>query len=421
MPNITTRNKHTSDHLLRLYRYLRPRAFLLLQDIAVTIENLLPESKRSDRLVILDDVFPHLLSPFRIAEYNSYLAAWKDTIVYSHPLSFPALGETRSFRKVRNEYLSRFPQFKGRVLRFNRRRRLRGALAYFMFIHNTYYFLDVIERSKIPFVFTLYPGGGFKLGEEDSDVILRRVCSSQFLRKIIVTQSITQKYLLDNNFIDAERVELIYGGVFPSDQLLTAEVPRKRYKGDKETFDICFVAHKYMKGGVDKGYDLFVEVARLLSQMHPDIFFHVVGPFGPDDIDAHDIEERMTFYGPQQTHFFPDFYSRMDIILSPNVPFVLLPGAFDGFPTGSCIEAGLCGVAVFCTDSLGQNVVFRDGEEIVIISRDAAEIAVLIDKYYHSYDELCYLADQGQAAFRRVFDIEAQMAPRLRILSECMT
>ena len=42
----------------------------------------------------------------------------------------------------------------------------------------------------------------------------------------------------------------------------------------------------------------------------------------------------------------------MDLIISPNVPFVLASGAFDGFPTACCMEAALSGTAMFVTDEL---------------------------------------------------------------------
>ena len=35
------------------------------------------------------------------------------------------------------------------------------------------------------------------------------------------------------------------------------KVNKKYYRHDKITFDICFVANKYMPGGVDKGFDRF--------------------------------------------------------------------------------------------------------------------------------------------------------------------
>jgi hypothetical protein len=110
----------------------------------------------------------------------------------------------------------------------------------------------------------------------------------------------------------------------------------------------------------------------------------------------------------------------MDVILSPNVPHVLFPGAFDGFPTGACIEAGMSGVAVFCTDPLRQNIHFRNGEDIVIVSGGPEEIASRIRECRDDPEALYRLSARGQESFRTVFDIRAQMEPRIRILSECM-
>jgi glycosyltransferase involved in cell wall biosynthesis len=173
-----------------------------------------------------------------------------------------------------------------------------------------------------------------------------------------------------------------------------------------------------MAGGVDKGYDVFIEVARELSRRHDDVRFHVVGPYDESDLDVSDLDGRIKFYGVRQTEFFPQFYSEMDLIVAPNLPFKLIPGAFDGFPTGGCIEAGLCGVAVFCTDPLNQNIAFKDGEEIVIVPRDAEQICQLIENYYHDYDGLVQLARRGQEAFKTAFAIETQLEKRLRILSQ---
>lgn len=219
-------------------------------------------------------------------------------------------------------------------------------------------------------------------------------------------------------FLEPEKVELIYGGVFPSDQLVAAGAVRKHYGKDKGTFDICFVAFKYMPGGISKGYDVFIEVAKELCRKHDDIFFHVVGPYDRFDIDVSDLRGRIKFYGIRQTPFFPEFYSEMDLILAPTVPFVLRKGAFDGFPTGCCIEAALCGVAVFCTDPLKMNFVFKEGEEIVIVPPDVQGICDSIEKYYSNHDALVELARRGQEAFRRTFSLEAQLKKRFEILDQ---
>jgi glycosyltransferase involved in cell wall biosynthesis len=365
-------------------------------------------------LIILDDIFPHLLSAFRIAEFNAYLSKYEKAFAYSTAKAFPAVGDYRSFSAVRDEYLAVYPQFEGRVFRLDRKLPL-AQLIYFVFLHNAGYFLNLLKSAKCPFVFTLYPG--FRMGQLDSEELLRKVCALPNLAKVITTQTVSHEYLLE--FLEPEKVEFIYGGVFPSDRL--APVARKYYQKDKGTFDICFVAFKYMPQGIDKGYDVFIEVAKELSRLHDDIFFHVVGPFDRFDIDVTDLKGRIKFYGKQQTEFFPRFYAGMDLVLAPTVPFVLRAGAFDGFPTGCCIEAGLSGVAVFCTDVLKLNVAFKDGEEIVIVPRDVPGICELIEKNYRDYDSLVQLGRRGQEAFSRTFGLDSQMEPRLKIFDEYLS
>jgi glycosyltransferase involved in cell wall biosynthesis len=372
------------------------------------------------KLAILDDAFPHLLSAFRIAEYNAYLEEWKDAVVFSTASSFPLLHEARSFKEVLDEYASRYPQFKGRIRSFDGESDLEDSLVYTMFLNNANFFLDTIHAYNVPFVFTLYPGGGLELEQDESDEKLRRVCSSPNLQKVIATQKVVHEYLLKKKLCDPQKIEFVYGGVYPSSLLSRHAADKSLYKEDKDTFDVCFVAHKYMERGADKGYDVFVEVARLLSEAHEDAFFHVVGSFDETDVDTGGLEGRISFYGTRPTEFFPSFYSRMDAIVSPNAPFMLAPGSFDIFPLGTCIEAGSCGVAVFCTDPLEQNVAFEDGEEIVIVPRDAQAISETVSWYHDHPEALRELSGRGREAFRRVFDMEAQMEPRLRILSELM-
>lgn len=383
-----------------------------------------PFSRRSTGLTILDDVFPLVLSPFRITEYNAYLDRWPDAIVRSTTASFRNLQETRSFEQVLDEYAEIYPQYRDRIFSFDPASSAEvlkdSSLVYTVFLRNARLFLDLVHRYDLPFAFTLYPGGGFQLNNEASDRSLREVLSSPNLRKVLVTQKVSNEYLLEKEYCDPTKIEFVYGGVFPSRYLADHSVVKRYYRKDKSTFDVCFVAHKYTERGLDKGYDVFVEVAKLLSKVHEDVRFHVVGPFDDLDIPVEEIKDRIRFYGSRPTEFFPEFYSGMDVILSPNAPFVLLPGAFDGFPTGGCIEAGLCGVAVLCTDPLNQNVAFKDGQEIVVVPHDAEAICEVVGRYYAEPEALYELASNGQGAFRRVFDLEAQMDPRLRVLSEAM-
>ncbi len=379
-------------------------------DAATIVQNYCKPSAANRSLVILDHDFPVLTSSYRVTEYNAYLDRFPDSLVYSQRC-------TRENLDIFEKY---YPQFKDRGLKFNRHIKLPFNLAYTLFLKSANNFIGTVEKNNLPFVFTLYPGGGFEMNQAQSDRQLRRICDYPNLKKIITTQKVTSDYLLEKKFCGPDKIEYIYGGVVPIDYLLSHAKPRKFYHRDKKTFDICFVARKYMPRGVNKGYDVFIEVAARLARMHPDINFHVVGNFDETDIDVSQFRDRITFYGLQPTEFFPDFYSGMDIILSPNTPFVWTTGGFDGFPTGCCIEAALSGVAFFGTDLLKQNTEFKDGEEVVVLTREPDEIAATVERYYKNYDALQQLAITGKAAFERVFALATQMQPRLKVLSEAI-
>lgn len=394
---------------------------LIFDDISQNLNSLkfTGANIKKSSLIVLDDIYPHLLSAFRIAEFNTYLSAYPDAKIHSTATAFPAVMEERTHDEVIKEYEIIYPQFKDRVIPFKTWRPLNAQLIYMIFINNAYYFLDKIEKEKIPFIFTLYPGGGFEINQLESDRKLRAVFASNLFRKVIVTMKKTYDYLLEKNFCGKEKIEFIYGAPLLSDQLCRNTFPKNYYQKNKSTFDICFVAFKYMKKGLDKGYDLFIEVVKKLVPHYPDIQFHVVGSFSQQDIEIpSSMKDIIHFHGMKNASFFPGFYRSMDIILSPNAPYLLGPGAFDGFPTGACVEAGLCGVAVFCTDILNMNIAFKDREEIVLISRNVDEIARLIINYYKSPEKLYVLSWKGQHAMKRIFNIDAQMLPRLKLISE---
>ena len=116
--------------------------------------------------------------------------------------------------------------------------------------------------------------------------------------------------------------------------------------------------------------------------------------------------------------WFDEFYRDKDIILSPNVPFILLPGTFDGFPTGTAVDAALRKTAVFATDDLQLNTTFIDGQDLVIIPHDAGRIVETIEHYYQRPDALKTLAEMGARRVRELYSHESQIAPRLAVLKE---
>jgi glycosyltransferase involved in cell wall biosynthesis len=383
---------------------------ILIKVVIVKTENILTFRNRG--LVIIDDYFPRLATAFRVAEFNRILEYFEDAVLYS------TLADRTSF----SNYAKSYPKFANRVRKFHPVRHLKGSGAYAVFLNNIFGCVEHLERHRLPFVFELYPGGGFRLNNAVSDAHLRRVFRSSMFRKVIVTQNITRDYLLHNKFCSERQIELIFGVVVLSNILNNEKNKRVQFEVDKDTFDICFVANKYTPRGLDKGYDRFIACAEILSARNPQARFHIVGEFTEKDIEIREPLQRVvTFYGPRVTSFFPQFYARMDLILSPNVPFAFVPGAFDGFPTGCCIEAALCGTALFICDELSLNDGrFKDGRDLVIIPRDPERIAEIVERYIRDPEQLKLLAANGQRAVRNLFDQEVQMTPRLRILDELL-
>jgi glycosyltransferase involved in cell wall biosynthesis len=354
-------------------------------------------------------------SPFRLAEYGAYVRHFPHSALYSSYVQArgPADEHVGAFAKAH-------PDLGARLRPFDPSRPVRCRLAYTVFLNNVLAFLNYFERHNLPFCFTLYPGGGMRIDDPPTDRRLRRVFTSPCFRKVIVTQDLTDRYLRRRRLCPPDRIEFLYGGLYPLEELARACPPKKLYPRDKPHFDVCFVAFKYSARGEDKGFDVFLDCAARLMSRAPETRFHVVGNFTEADVPADLPRDRFFFYGPQPAEFFPAFYSEIDLILAPTRPSVICPGAFDGFPTGCCMEAGACGVAVLCTDPLGMNVALKDGEDLILIPHDAEWVAATVLDLYRNPDALYRLAERGRQTFRRVFGAGAQLEPRLRLLERCL-
>lgn len=395
----------------RVGHTLKRNADALLEPTKACLEAayLLGRRRRRDTLAMFDDLFPWLGTGFRISEFNSYLRRFEGSVVYSTHPNFG--GEMRRYRR-------QYPEYAKRIFRFRSERRFQCRLAYIVFLHNAVRFLPVIDEFSLPFVLELYPGGQFRLDDPFSDESLRRVCSSPFLRKIIVTQRVTMRYLADKQFCPETMLLYVYGGVIQ----LPAVTPERRVFGThKDTFDICFTAYRQMPLGLDKGYDLFIEAAKRLSGLDARLRFHVVGDFDADDIDCSSLGGKITFYGPRTTDFFPSYYQDKDLIVSPNRPFALASGAFDGIPTGAVVEAGACGVAMFCTDQLAlTDGIFESGKDIVLVDGDVDSICEQVMTYVRRPDALYEIGRHGKRTIDETFSSERQLSPRQALLSSIL-
>ena len=369
-----------------------------------------PQRKPGARLVVLDDFFPNLLTGFRIAEYNAYLAHWPDLEI---------LTTQPHFETCHAQYAARFPQWAARVRRFDEQALGGAALAYLNFLNNAVQFLPALQARGLPFVLTLYPGGGFGIDAPDSDDKLRRVLASPLLRALIVTAPAVARYL--GEFAQREALRLPPVTEIPGVVVNPAyfDFPeRARWGAGKGEPDVCFVAEKYMERGVNKGYPEFIAAAQIVAAADPAVRFHVVGSFSPADVDLGPLASRLRFYGTLPTAELRQFLLTMDAIVAPSRPFTLHAGNFDGFPTGACIEAAACGVAVLAADPLAQNRFFEDGRSIVLIDNAPEAIAAALLALLREPARLRGIALAGQAVVRRHYAPERQIGSRIALLGQ---
>jgi len=386
----------------------------------IMLFDFIKRNKQQD-FVVIDSIFPQKEPyAFRNSEINEYFKKIKNFSSYT---MYPMLPDSdawfshgygmsfNDFADNKKNYLNFYPDNKDRILFLEEEKKYNFKLAYSFFLAETYTLLPFYEKNKVPFVFVLYPGGAFGIDFNESDKMLEKIFKSDYFSGVIVTQLITKDYLLTKKMCPDNKIFYIYGGFV---QFNKNELGKKQlYKKDKNTFDICFVANKYSLGGIDKGYDLFIETAKMLCQKTTDIMFHVIGDFKSTEIDVSKINKRIKFYGIQKPTFLKEFYKKIDIFLSPNRPFSLFKGNFDGFPLG--IDPIFCGVAGFVSDELGMNNHYVDGKDIIIIKNNSNKIANKILFYYKNLRKLYKLSKEGLNLTQKLFDIDYQIDERIKV------
>lgn len=369
-------------------------------------------------LLIYDDIFPHPVSGFRYEEFKTLLNVFKKSKIIVDPISYPALKTDVKTHKIHIlEFEAKFPELENKFVQKKTIVNINTKLFYCVFLSNIYQNLDWLEKYRIPFVFTLYPGGGFQVEDLISDQKLQKVLASPQFRKVIVTQLYTKEYLIKNNFCRANKIEYVFGCVVPQLSLNTNISVKKKYP-NKETFDIIFCAAKYMSKGLDKGYDVFIGLAHSLIKKYDFVRFHVVGGFDKEEIDVTLLDGKITFYGYQKFDDLAAIYQQMDVIVSPNKPFLWGKGAFDGFPLGTVIEAVLNNVVAIVTDKLNENTVFENRKEIIVTNGDVTSIEAEIIGLIQKPEMLIDMSKNGRNKFLEIYSNDYQINPRIKILAE---
>ncbi len=145
-------------------------------------------------LLILDDMIPCGFSPFRTLEYGHYLSFFNAKLLSLEGWHLWLSNEDFSAAVTK---LAMNSEVKDRIVQFGAGLDAVARLAYVTFLGNAGKLMPFLEARQLPFIFQLYPGGGFKINEADSDKTLQHVVLSPLCRKVIVTQRLTHDYIID--------------------------------------------------------------------------------------------------------------------------------------------------------------------------------------------------------------------------------
>src|SRR5665647_1224414 len=230
-------------------------------------------------LVVFDDYFPNPVTGFRLAEFEEMLRQFSSIKIIINPTAYKYTGlETSLFKVHLKNFIKENPEQKKRIVQINKVNNINCSLFYFVFLNNGRQIFHHLKKNKIDFIFTLYPGGGFKMNDIDTDADLKKIMTSVYFKGVIVNQECTKEYLLKKSFCRSDKIHCITGLPMPENKLQFATNKREYYPYKKSVLDICFVAAKYSQTGIDKGYDLFIAAAKILREAHDNICLLYTSP-----------------------------------------------------------------------------------------------------------------------------------------------
>ena len=111
-------------------------------------------------------------------------------------------------------------------------------------------------------------------------------------------------------------------------------------------------------------------------------------------------------------------FRKMDIIISPNKPFVLCEGCFDGFPLGAVVEAVLNGVVAIVSDELNENQYFENFKDLIICKPNEESVLEHIENLIMQPNKIKCISEKGRQKFSEIYSDNFQMKRRLEIIKE---
>lgn len=361
-------------------------------------------------LIIFDDIFPSNNSPWRTNEFVAYLRTFSKVKIISNSSSKTFLKGSR-FSDRLSEFSKKYPEYRNNVKREAFFVNVNAKVLYFIFYNNLTRYIDKIVEKKIPFLFTLYPGGGWEFFNPEKDKIITKIIELSLCKGVIVNQHVTYNYLIDQLMISPKKIRLIPGVPLPS--LNNKKINQSFPKG--EIVRICFVAHKYLENGADKGLPIFMEFIKKLDAVSSIAFkAFVIGDFSNSYFEN---SNRISFLGKMDEDKLNEFLEFTDCIISPNQPFKLSKGAYDGFPLSVVIAAALNNNLIFSTDYFdeGSKIEFQDHIHFIKVDPDPEDILNKFQAIYKNIGLWSNIILNCKSYILDFYSEDKQIIPRINI------
>ncbi len=349
-------------------------------------------------LGIFDDIFPYDQSGWRYDELNAHLKALPSKVLSTMECANYGSAPVDSVIK---EWEQKHPHLAGRIEAYGKPP-TGLTLAYSLFLLGTAYFQPFFRNHQLPYVWCLYPGGGFHLGETHSDQTIKQLTLDPLCRKVISTQRVTTNYLL-NLGIPSGIIEEIVGGVY-GEHLMNLE-PCSR----GELPVIVFAGRRYWMSTKYKGFDIFAAAAKELKGKAQ---FIAITDFTYYDVQSLCDVDDIKFLPLMPKDEFTEFVRGVYAVMFAGEPAI---GSFEGFPNGVSVTASLSGATMILTDPVGQNIHYTSGEDILIVTRDSA-----IEQLKSNLHRLAEIGLQGQQTTRKYYSPDMQIKPRIELLKSFM-
>lgn len=401
----------------KVYTYkVLSKAGLMKRFFRINEKSYFIKFRNSNQILIFDDFLPSALSPWRSFEFNEICNEFPQSKIKVDLSSYHYYNSNKTYKENYSILKELYPSLVNKLFKLNFFNIINSKLGYVLFYNNIKKYHLVFIENKINYFFTLYPGGGFQLYNSNISDSLRIICSSSYFKGVIVNQHITKEYLLNEGICGFDKIHLFHG--IP----LNLKIYDSQIIGDKDFYGkikILFMANKYTKDGTDKGFPAFVEFANKVIKSNIDIEFHIIGDFGESDIQEVSIINYFKFHGQLSEQNFGNVLNETQLIISPNIPFILSPGAFDGFPLGTSVTAGYFNNAMFLTDyfSESEKEAWIDGRHFIKILPDADQIFESVFPYLLDREKLMSLAYNGKNKIMEHYSFKKQIEPRIKLFS----